>query len=226
MRTRSKRYAEGLKLVDRKKKYTVEEAVEIVRKTPPAKFDETVLLVLRLGIDSKKAEQMVRGSVTLPRGIGKTRKVIVFAEGEAADAARKAGADEVGGVDLVAKVQGGFLDFDIAIANPAMMRHVGKLGKILGPQGKMPSPKSGTVTENLGQAVGEFKGGKIEYRADAAGNVHAPMGKRSFEPVALAENVKAFLDHVRATRPASVKGTFVLKGTLSSAMGPGVPLAI
>jgi large subunit ribosomal protein L1 len=226
MRTRSKRYAEGLKLVDRKKKYSVEEAVELVRKTPPAKFDETILLVLRLGIDSKKAEQMVRGSVTLPRGIGKTRKVIVFAEGEAAEAARKAGADEVGGADLVAKVQGGFLDFDIAIANPAMMRHVGKLGKILGPQGKMPSPKSGTVTENLGQAVGEFKGGKIEYRADSAGNVHAPMGKRSFEAVALIENVKAFLDHVRATRPASVKGMFVLKGTLSSAMGPGVPLAI
>ncbi|MCU0722242.1 MAG: 50S ribosomal protein L1 [Planctomycetes bacterium] len=226
MRTRSKRYAEGRKLVDRKKKYSIEEAVDLIRKTPAAKFDETVQLVLRLGIDAKKSEQMVRGSVTLPRGIGKTRKVIVFAEGEAAEAAKKSGADEVGGVDLVTKVQGGFLDFDIAIAHPSMMRHVGKLGKILGPQGKMPSPKSGTVSENIGQAVGEFKGGKIEYRADASGNLHAPMGKRSFEPQAIADNVRAFLDHIRATRPATVKGSFVLKGTLASAMGPGVPLAI
>ena len=226
MRKRSKRFRKAFETVDRLKRHSVEEAVVLVQETGTAKFDETVEIVLRLGIDSRKSEQMVRGSVSLPRGIGKTRTVIVFAEGEDAETATAAGADEVGGADLVKKIQDGWADFDIAIAKPAMMRHVGKLGKILGPQGKMPSPKSGTVTENLAAAVKEFKAGKIEFRADSAGNLHAPMGKRSFEAAALVENVTAFLEHVRSIRPAAVKGAYILKATLSSTMGPGIPLAV
>ena len=226
MKKHSKRYREAAAKVDASKKYALGEAVELIRSTGSAKFDETVEIVLKLGIDARKSDQLVRGSVSLPRGIGKTRKVIAFAEGDDAEVAKNAGADEVGGADLVKKIQDGWLDFDIAIAKPAMMRHVGKLGKILGPQGKMPSPKAGTVTDNLEAAVREFKAGKIEFRADSAGNVHAPMGKRSFETEALLENVTAFLDHVRSLRPAAVKGTYILKGTLSTTMGPGIPLAV
>jgi len=226
MKNRSKRYRSLSEAVDGTKKYTVEDAVAMVHQTATAKFDETVEIVLRLGIDSRKSDQMVRGSVSLPRGIGKTRKVIVFAEGEDADEATEAGADEVGGADLVKKIQDGWMDFDVAIAKPSMMRHVGKLGKLLGPQGKMPSPKSGTVTDNLLGAVKEFKAGKIEFRADSAGNLHAPMGKKSFEVDALVENVNAFIEHVQSIRPAAVKGGYVLKGTLTTTMGPGIPLAI
>ncbi|MHC5038374.1 MAG: 50S ribosomal protein L1 [Planctomycetota bacterium] len=226
MKKHSKRYIKATENVDPAKKYTVEEAATLVQKTGSAKFDETVEIVLKLGIDARKSDQMVRGSLSLPRGIGKTRKVIVFAEGEDADEASEAGADEVGGADLVKKIQGGWMDFDVAIAKPAMMRHVGKLGKILGPQGKMPSPKSGTVTENLAAAVKEFKAGKIEFRADSAGNLHAPMGKRSFQAEALAENIQTFMEYIRSIRPAAVKGAYILKGTLSTTMGPGIPLAI
>jgi large subunit ribosomal protein L1 len=226
MKKRSKRYERAAEGVDGSKKFSIEEAVELIHRTGSAKFDETVELALRLGIDSRKSDQMVRGSVSLPRGIGKTRTVIVFAEGEDAEEATQAGADEVGGADLVKKIQDGWMDFDVAIAKPSMMRHVGRLGKLLGPQGKMPSPKAGTVTENLGPAVKEFKAGKIEFRADSAGNLHAPMGRKSFENEALVENVSAFLEHIRSMRPAAVKGTYILNGSLSATMGPGIPLAI
>jgi large subunit ribosomal protein L1 len=226
MKKHSKRFRKTAEMVDRSKKYSLEEAIELLHKTGNAKFDETVEIVLKLGIDARKSDQLVRGSVSLPRGIGKTRKVIAFAEGDDAEAAKAAGADEVGGADLVKKIQDGWLDFDIAIAKPSMMRHVGKLGKLLGPQGKMPSPKAGTVTENIEGAVKEFKAGKIEFRADAAGNLHAPMGKRSFEVEALVDNVTAFLEHVRSLRPSAVKGTYILKGTLATTMGPGISLAV
>ncbi|MHC4778398.1 MAG: 50S ribosomal protein L1 [Planctomycetota bacterium] len=226
MKKRSKRYSKVADEVDRSKKYSIEEAVDLVHKTASTKFDETVEIVLRLGIDPRKSDQMVRGSVSLPRGIGKTRMVIVFAEGEDAEEATAAGADEVGGADLVKKIQDGWMDFDVAIAKPSMMRHVGRLGKLLGPQGKMPSPKAGTVTENLSVAVKEFKAGKIEFRADNAGNLHAPMGKKSFEAGALVENVSAFMEHVQSIRPAAVKGAYLLKGTLTTTMGPGVPLTV
>ncbi len=223
---RSKRYQEAQATVERTGPFEVEEGVDLLKKMPAAKFDETVEIVLRLGIDPRKSDQMVRGSFSLPNGIGKSRTVIVFAEGEDAETARQAGADEVGGPDLAKKIQDGWMDFDVAVAKPSMMRHVGKLGKILGPQGKMPSPKAGTVTDNLSEAVKEFKAGKIEFRADPAGNLHAPMGKRSFETKALGENVRAFLDHIRAVRPAAVKGAYILKGTLSTSMSPGVQIVV
>lgn len=223
---RSKRYKKAIATIDRNKKYTIPEAIDLLWKTPKAKFDETVEISVRLGIDSRKSEQMIRGSISLPKGIGKSRKVVVFAEGEQAEEAKKAGADEVGSADLVKKIMDGWTEFDIAIATPAMMRHVGKLGKVLGPQGKMPSPKAGTVVESVTQAVREFKAGKIEFRADAAGNVHAPMGKRSFEPGAMAENVNAFLEQLKSMRPAAVKGAFLVKATLSASMSPGVPLEV
>ncbi|MEM8712200.1 MAG: 50S ribosomal protein L1, partial [Planctomycetota bacterium] len=162
-----------------------------------------------------------RGAVSLPKGLGKTVKVVVFAEGDKAEAAKAAGADEVGSDELAAKIQGGWLDFDVVIASPDMMKHVGKLGKVLGPQGKMPSPKSGTVTPNVAQAVEEFKAGKVEFRTDAGGNVHAPLGKRSFSTDDLVENMTAFLNHLTGMRPAAVKGTFVRRVSVSTTMGPG-----
>jgi large subunit ribosomal protein L1 len=168
----------------------------------------------------------VRGAFSLPHRIGKTVRVIVFAEGEPADAARENGADEVGGQDLADKIQGGWTDFDVAIAHPSMMRVVGKLGRVLGPQGKMPSPKAGTVTEAVAQAVSDFKAGKIEFRNDAGGNLHALMGKRSFDDQRLVDNVQAFLDHVVTLRPSSAKGNFILGATIASTMGPGIQLAV
>ncbi|MGQ0612882.1 MAG: 50S ribosomal protein L1 [Planctomycetaceae bacterium] len=226
MKRRSKRYEVARKLVDAGRRYSVAEAVALLLKFPKPKFDESVTVAVRLGIDPAKSEQLVRGAFSLPRGIGKAVRVLVFAEGTHAEDARKAGADHVGGQDLADKITGGWTDFDIAIAHPGMMRIVGKLGRLLGPLGKMPSPKAGTVVEAVAQAVKEFKAGKIEYRTDAGGNVHALIGKRSFDAGALQENAEAFLDHIQAIRPAAVKGNFILAASLAATMSPGIDLAV
>ena len=224
----TKRYRTAVATVgyERHKRYPIDEALGMLEQFPKAKFDETVELHVRLGIDPRKSDQMVRGSISLPRGIGKSKSVIVFAEGENADAAREAGADEVGGEELAKRIQDGWLDFDVCIAHPAMMRVVGRLGRVLGPQGKMPSPKSGTVTDQIAQAVGEFKAGKIEFRADAGGNLHVPVGKRSFEAEALKENIVHFMSHVRVLKPAAVKGTYIRKVSVSGTMTPGLILEL
>ena len=189
-----------------------------------AKFDETVEVVARLGVDPKKSDQMVRGAVSLPHGLGKEIRVIVFAEGDAADAAREAGALEVGGDELGDKVAGGWTDFDVVIAHPAMMRVVGKLGRTLGPQGKMPSPKSGTVTPDVAKATAEFMAGKVEFRVDSGGNVHVPVGKLSFSAEQLTENATTFLDFVQTLRPPSAKGHYMRNICVSSSMGPGLKI--
>lgn len=221
-----KRHRAAQSQVDRDHHYEVAEAVDLLGKLPRPKFDETVELSLRLGIDPKKSDQVVRGSISLPHGIGKELRVVVFAEGDKADAASEAGAMEVGSADLAKKIQDGWADFDVAVATPDMMKHVGKLGKILGPQGKMPSPKAGTVTMDVGTAVREFKAGKIEFRNDAGANLAAPMGKRSFSADQLRENVEAFLEHVKTLKPTAAKGTFVTKGSLSATQSPGIPLKV
>lgn len=226
MAGRSKRYKECLKLIDRTRRYTVAESVGLLKTLSQTKFNETVEIALKLGIDPKQSDQMVRGSVSLPKGTGKNVRVIAFCEGEQAEAAKAAGAAEVGGEALVKKVQDGWMDFDVAIAAPAMMRHVGKLGRLLGPQGKMPSPKSGTVTEDVAGAVSEFRAGKIEFRADASGNVHAPVGRLDFSEADLGENIEAFLSHIRQARPAVVKGTYLLSASLSLTMSPALRLAV
>lgn len=226
LKGRSKRYSQERTKVDRSKRYAVDEAVSLLQQMNSTKFDQTVEIALWLNIDPKKSEQAVRGSVALPKGIGKTRKVIVFADGEEAKIATEMGADETGLDDLAKKIEGGWMDFDVAIALPRTMKIVGKLGKILGPQGKMPSPKTGTVTEDVRTAVKEFKAGKIEFRNDGDGNVHAPVGKLSFGPKDLTENVEAFLEHIRVMRPTTVKGTFVLSAALSATMSPGIFLAV
>jgi large subunit ribosomal protein L1 len=223
----SKRYIAALKKIpDQNAKYAIPDAVGILKKFDGCKFDETVEVAIKLGIDPKKPEQLVRGSFALPHGLGKEKKVIAFAEGPLAQECRDAGAAEVGGEDLAKKILDGWTDFDVAIAHPATMKFVGKLGRVLGPQGKMPSPKSGTVTEAVAQAVKEFKGGKIEYRTDPAGNVQAPVGKRSFPPDKLAANVAAFIEHIQHSRPSSAKGAFVERATISATMSPGIDLAI
>ncbi len=221
MSRHSKRYREAAAKVDRDLTYQPGEAFELLKSLPAPKFDETVEVVVRLGVDPRKSEQLVRGAVSLPKGLGKTVTVVVFAEGDKAEAARAAGADEVGSEDLAKRIQDGWMDFDIVIASPDMMRHVGKLGKVLGPQGKMPSPKSGTVTPDVGKAVDEFKAGKVEFRTDAGGNIHAPLGKRSFPTGDLLENFSAFMDNLLSMRPAAVKGTFIRRISISTSMGPG-----
>lgn len=227
MAGRSKRYRAALGRVERVRRYPLGDAVGIVKGNATAKFDETVEVAMRLGVDPKKGDQQVRGSVVLPHGLGgKARSVLVFAEGERAKEAQAAGADFVGGPELVEKVAGGWTEFDVAVAVPAMMRHVGKLGKVLGPQGKMPSPKAGTVTDDVAAAVKAYKGGKVEYRVDAGANVHGPVGKASFEAVKLEENVRAFVESVRAAKPHTSKGTYIRRVTISSTMGPGVQLDI
>ena len=218
---RSKRYREAAATISRDRIYEIPEALELLKKLPGAKFDETVEVAVRLDIDPRKSDQLVRGAVSLPKGLGKTIKVVVFAEGDKAAAATAAGADEVGSDELAKKIQGGWMDFDVVIASPDMMKHVGKLGKVLGPQGKMPSPKSGTVTPDVAKAVTDFKAGKVEFRTDAGGNVHAPFGKRSFSAEDLSENLNAFLAHLMSVRPAAVKGNFVRRVSLSTSMGPG-----
>jgi large subunit ribosomal protein L1 len=221
MPKRSKRYAQAEKRVDRTKRYEMLEALNLIKAMPAAKFDETVDVVVKLGVDPRKSDQLVRGAVSLPKGLGKNVRVVVFAEGDKAVAAKAAGADEVGSGELADKIAGGWLDFDVVIASPDMMKHVGKLGRVLGPQGKMPSPKSGTVTPDVAAAVTEFKAGKVEFRTDAGGNVHAPVGKRSFAAEDLATNLRAFLDHLAGMRPPSVKGQYMRKVSVSTTMGPG-----
>ncbi|MHC4955017.1 MAG: 50S ribosomal protein L1 [Planctomycetota bacterium] len=226
MKKRSKRYAQAAARVERGRRYALPEAVNLLQSLPAPKFDETVTLVVKLGIDARKSDQIVRGAFSLPHGIGRSVTVAVFAEGEAAEAAKAAGADFVGGEDLAEKIQGGWMEFDVAIAHPGMMRIVGKLGRVLGPQGKMPSPKAGTVVETIGQAVTEFKAGKIEFRNDAGGNLHAVMGRRSFEPVKITENVEAFLEHVISMKPTAAKGNFVLGAHIAGTMSPGIELSV
>jgi large subunit ribosomal protein L1 len=222
----SKRYREASAKVDKNKVYDPNEAFDLLKSLPAPKFDETVDICVRLGIDPRKSDQLVRGAVSLPKGLGKTVKVVVFAEGDKAEAAKKAGADEVGSEDLAQRIQDGWMDFDVVIASPDMMKHVGKLGKVLGPQGKMPSPKSGTVTPDVAQAVTDFKAGKVEFRTDAGGNVHASLGKRSFPTGDLLENLTAFMDHLNGMRPAAVKGNFVRRVCISTSMGPGAFISI
>lgn len=226
MSKRSKRYVESKKIVDSEKKYELKEAVKLLKSFKLAKFDESVEVAMKLGIDPKQSDQLVRGSVSLPKGIGRSLKVIVFATGEKATIAKKAGADEVGAEELVKKVEGGWTDFDVAIAASDMMRLVGKLGRVLGPQGKMPSPKSGTVTDDIETAVKEFKAGKLEYRTDAGGNVHSIVGKVSFSDKDLEDNINAFVKHIVNSRPASAKGVFVEKVSVSSTMSPGIMLEV
>ena len=210
MARRSKRYANALAQIDRNRRYAVEEAVLLVKKLATAKFDETVELHARLGVDPRKGDQQVRGSVVLPHGLGgRARTVLVFAEGDKAREAEEAGADFVGGTDLVDKISGGWTDFDVAVAVPAMMRHVGKLGRVLGPQGKMPSPKAGTVTDDVAAAVQAYKAGKVEYRVDSGANVHGPVGKASFSAEKLTENINSFVESVRSAKPASARGIYL-----------------
>ncbi len=208
------------------KALSLEEAVELILNFEGAKFDETVELAVKLGIDPKNSQQIVRGAISLPHGVGRTVRVIAFAEGDAAKAAKEFGAIDVGGEDLAKRIVDGWLDFDVAIAHPGMMRHVGKLGRILGPHGKMPSPKSGTVTNNVGEAVREFVAGKVEFRNDDGGNVHVRVGKKSFKKEQLVGNVEAFLDHLRGIKPPSAKGVYIQRANLAATMSPGVPLVI
>ncbi|MDL2280258.1 50S ribosomal protein L1 [Selenomonadales bacterium OttesenSCG-928-I06] len=217
-----KKYLESAKLVEKDKLYEPEEAVDLVKKTANAKFDQTIEIAVRLGVNPKHADQQVRGAVVLPSGTGKSQKVLVFAKGEKAKEAEDAGADIVGAEDLVEKIQGGWTDFEVAVATPDMMGTVGRLGKILGPRGLMPNPKVGTVTLDVGRAVTEIKAGKIEYRTDKAGNIHAPIGKASFEDAKLLENFYTIIDTLVKVKPAAAKGQYLRSITLSATMGPGV----
>jgi large subunit ribosomal protein L1 len=219
-----KKYVNALSQVNREELLSVTDAVAKVKAISTAKFDETVELAIRLGVDPRKAEQIVRGTLSLPAGTGKTNRVAVFAAGEFAQAARDAGADFVGADDLVAKVAGGFLDFDIAIATPDLMGQVGGLGRVLGPRGLMPNPKTGTVTMDVAKAVTEFKGGRVEYRTDKIGNVQLRVGKVSFSADDLAKNVTAVIDEITRVKPSSAKGRYILSVTVSSTMGPGVKI--
>jgi len=219
-----KKYRDALKHFDRERLQTPPEAVELVRSLAKANFDETVELVARLGVDPRKADQIVRGTVGLPAGTGKDVRVAVFAAGEAATAAREAGAVIVGSDDLAAQIEGGMLDFDVTIATPDLMPVVGRLGRVLGPRGLMPNPKSGTVTPDVAKAVADFKGGKVEYRTDRYGNIHVPIGKASFTVEALLDNFRAVIDELNRAKPASAKGRYMRRVTLSSTMGPGIKI--
>ena len=217
-----KKFSDSLKKYDRENLYDPAEAVALAKSMATAKFDESIDASIRLGVDPRKSDQMVRGTVALPAGTGKDIRVAVFATGEAADAARAAGADIVGADELAAEVEGGKMDFDLVIAAPDMMPVVGRLGRVLGPRGLMPNPKTGTVTPDVGKAVEEFKGGKVEYRTDRYGNVHVQIGRASFELAALEENFRAVIDEIQRAKPASAKGRYIKKITVSSTMGPGV----
>jgi large subunit ribosomal protein L1 len=220
----SRRYDAATAKIDREKAYSVDEAIATLKAMPAAKFDESVDLSFRLGVDPKHADQMVRGAVVLPNGIGKSVRVAVFAKGEKEREAREAGADVIGAEDLVEKVQGGFMEFDTAIATPDLMGQVGRLGKVLGPRGLMPNPKLGTVTFDVGRAVREAKAGKVEFRVDKAGNIHVPIGKRSFNAEQLTANAMALIEAIVRAKPAAAKGTYLRTLTVSSTMSPGVPI--
>ena len=221
---RSKAYTAGAEKIDRDALYSPLEAVRLAKATNPAKFDATVEVAFRLGVDPRKADQMVRGTVNLPHGTGKTARVLVFANGEKAQEALAAGADEVGGDELIDKVAAGYTDFDAAVATPDLMGKVGRLGKVLGPRGLMPNPKTGTVTMDVAKAVTDIKGGKIEFRVDKHSNLHFVIGKASFSDEALIENDAAALDEVLRLKPSAAKGRYVKKATITTTMGPGVPV--
>ena len=222
MATVSKRYDAATKKLEPEKQYLLEDAVRLIKEMPGAKFDESVDLSFRLGVDPKHADQMVRGAVVLPHGIGKTVRVAVFAKGDKEREAREAGADTVGAEDLVEKVQGGWTDFDTAIATPDLMGQVGRLGKVLGPRGLMPNPKLGTVTFDVSKAVREAKAGKVEFRVDKAGNIHTPVGKKSFTPENIQANAMAVIEAIVRAKPSAAKGTYLRTVTMSTTMGPGV----
>jgi large subunit ribosomal protein L1 len=219
-----KKYTDAAKLIENNKLYDPDEAVDLVKKTSSTKFDATVEVAVKLGVDPKHADQQVRGAVVLPYGTGKTKRVLVFAKGEKAKEAETAGAEFVGAEDMVEKIQGGWADFDVAVATPDMMGMVGKLGKILGPKGLMPNPKVGTVTMDLTRAINEIKAGKIEYRTDKAGNIHAPIGKVSFENEKVLANFQTLIDQLIKVKPSAAKGQYMRSITISTTMGPGVKI--
>jgi large subunit ribosomal protein L1 len=221
---RSKGYRKAAELIDRDRLYSPAQAVALAKKTSPTKFDATVEVALRLGVDPRRADQMVRGTVNLPNGTGKTARVLVFATGDRAEDATAAGADFVGSDDLIERIQGGFLDFDAVVATPDLMGKVGRLGRVLGPRGLMPNPKTGTVTPDVGKAVSDIKGGKIEFRVDKNGNLHFVIGRASFTDRALAENYAAALDEVVRLKPAAAKGRYLRRVTMTTSMGPGIPV--
>ncbi len=222
MAKKGKKFLEAAKLVDRTKFYAVQEAVELVKKTSVAKFDATVEVAFRLGVDPKKADQQIRGAVVLPNGTGKTQRVLVFAKGEKAKEAEAAGADYVGDTDYINKIQQGWFEFDVIVATPDMMGEVGKLGRVLGPKGLMPNPKTGTVTFDVTKAVNEIKAGKVEYRLDKAGIIHVPIGKVSFEDSKLVENFTTVYETLLKAKPSAAKGTYMKSVNATSTMGPGV----
>jgi large subunit ribosomal protein L1 len=220
--TRGKRYEEAVKLVDRERQYGPGEAVQVLKQFPAPKFDETIEVAMRLGVDPRKADQMVRGTVSLPHGTGRSVRVAAFAVGDKAREAQEAGADVVGGEDLVNEVLKGTIDFEAAVATPDMMPLLGKAGRVLGPRGLMPNPKAGTVTNDVGKAVSDIKAGKLEYRTDRQGNVHLIIGKRSFDEQRLLDNYLAVVDEILRAKPASSKGRYLKSVSLSSTMGPGI----
>jgi large subunit ribosomal protein L1 len=226
MAKKGKKYRAAFELLEEGKLYTVAEAVDLVKKTATAKFDETIEMHVRLGVDPKYNDQQVRGAVVLPNGTGKTKRVLVFTKGDKVKEAEAAGADYVGAEDLVDKIKGGWFEFDVAVATPDMMGVVGRLGKLLGPRGLMPNPKLGTVTMDVAKAISEQKAGKVEYRTDKAGNIHCPIGKASFEDNKLAENYQTLIDTLIRVKPAAAKGQYVKSVTLSATMGPGVPVVL
>jgi large subunit ribosomal protein L1 len=221
---RSKGYRAAAAQIDKTKLYSPAEAVVLARKTSPTTFDPTVEVALRLGVDPRKADQMVRGTVNLPHGTGKTARVLVFATGDRAEDARAAGADHIGSDDLIERIQGGWLDFDAVVATPDLMGKVGRLGRILGPRGLMPNPKTGTVTPNVGKAVTDIKGGKIEFRVDRHGNLHFIIGKTSFADSALLENYAAAVDEIMRLKPSAAKGRYLRKAAITTTMGPSIPV--
>ena len=226
MAKRSKKYQEALKLVDRTKRYSLEEAVELVKKTSVTKFDATVECAVRLNIDPRKAEQNLRGAVSLPNGTGKTVRVLVITKGAKIEEALKAGADYAGEAEYLEKIKGGWFEFDVVIASPDMMGELGKLGRILGPKGLMPNPKTGTVTMDIEKVVKEFKAGKVEYRTDKVGNIQVPVGKVSFDSNKLKENIQTIYRQMLRIKPSTVKGVYMQNFTITSTMGPGIKVAI
>ena len=224
MAKKGKKLQEAAKLIDRNAVYSVEEAMELAKKTSTVNFDATVEVAFRLGIDTRKNDQQIRGAVVLPNGTGKTQKVLVFAKGEKLKEAEAAGADYVGDAEYIQKIQGGWFDFDVIVATPDMMGEVGKLGRVLGPKGLMPNPKTGTVTFDVAKAIAEIKAGKVEYRAEKAGIIHAPIGKASFDAEKLVENFKAVFDVVAKAKPAAAKGTYMKSVNVTTTMGPAIKI--
>ena len=226
MKKRGKKYQEALKLVDRTKTYDIEEAVALLKEAGRANFDETVEVAFRLGVDPKKADENIRGAVVLPHGTGRTQRVLVFAKGEKIKEAEAAGADYIGDQEIINKINEGWFDFDVIVATPDMMAEVGKLGRVLGPKGLMPNPKTGTVTFEVEKAVNDIKAGKVEYRVDKASNLHVPIGKLSFENEKLVENFETIVDTIAKAKPQSSKGTYIRNVVITSTMGPGIKVDV